>query len=464
MKRPAAVATFLLVCLVAAGVVGLASPVEAASENRMTPVVRAVRDIAPSVVNIATEQDAATGGPFSGLRDPMWDKFFKDYFERYRPNDRPETSLGSGLIIDSTGYILTNEHVILRASRVKVTLQDGRTFNARVVGSEPARDLAVLKIDADKPFPTARLGDSADIMIGETVVAIGNPFGLSNTVTTGVISASERTIRTDSGRVYVDFLQTDASINPGNSGGPLLNLDGEVIGITTAVYGQAQGIGFAIPINSARRIVDDLIQYGKVHYGWFGIRIKDIPPRVRQSLGYNGPGRIYVSMVFPDSPAAKAGVQEGDLIESVGTHKSPAADAYRSIILGYTVGTPVDFVISRNNETRTITVTPTGFPKSMVDPYAWTLLGLDVKPASASEAKSLRLPGGKGLMIRRVKQGSAAEKIGIRPGDALLAIDSRELRDEDDFASAVAALRLKSSSVVLVQRGPYAYYISLELP
>jgi S1-C subfamily serine protease len=301
-------------------------------------------------------------------------------------------------------------------------------------------------------------------MIGETVIAIGNPFGLSNTVTTGVVSAMERTIRTEAGRVYVDFLQTDASINPGNSGGPLLNIDGEVIGINTAVYGQAQGIGFAIPINSAKRIVEDLIQYGKVHYGWFGIRVKELAPRLRASMDYRGPAQLYVSMVFPESPAAQAGVKEGDLLEAVGPHKAPAADAYRSIILGYTVGTKVTFVINRKGKTFDIDITPTGFPKSMVDPYAWTLLGMQVGPASAREAQTLRLPEGKGIIVRKVRPGTPAEQIGIRPGDALLAVDSKDVRDGDDFAVAVAALRLKSATVVLIQRGPYAYYLSLPLP
>ncbi|MCZ7584559.1 MAG: trypsin-like peptidase domain-containing protein [Deltaproteobacteria bacterium] len=238
--------------IAAAMVIGFAAAAHAA--ERVTPVVEAVRSVGPAVVNISTEQ--VQRGDFPVFQDPRYEKFFREFFEFYQqPSTRAkmeEHTLGSGVVVDPEGYILTNEHVVLGSGRLRATLSDGRSFEARVVGTEPAKDLAVLKIDGDAPFPAARLGRSKDLMIGETVIAIGSPFGLSNTETTGVVSAMERTIRTESGRVYVDFIQTDASINPGNSGGPLLNINGEVIAVNTAVYGQAQGIGFAVPIDSAK--------------------------------------------------------------------------------------------------------------------------------------------------------------------------------------------------------------------
>ncbi|MCB1155014.1 trypsin-like peptidase domain-containing protein, partial [bacterium] len=249
-------------------------PAQAQAE-RVTPVVEAVRRVGPAVVHISTEQlrDDLRFSP-----NPIIDRYYREFFERHGPNQPEARALGSGVIIDKAGYILTNEHVIMRTGPIKVTLSDARTYTAKVIGSEPARDLAILKIDGDKPFPTAPLGDSSDLLIGETVIAIGSPFGLSNTVTTGVVSATGRTIRSDADRVYLDFIQTDASINPGNSGGPLLNINGDVIGINTAIYGDAQGIGFAIPANSAKAIVEDLIQFGQVNYGWFGVRVQPLNP------------------------------------------------------------------------------------------------------------------------------------------------------------------------------------------
>lgn len=451
-------------CRIALLVFLLGVTVPEATADRVTPVVRAVRLVGPSVVNISTEQKLGREGSFSYFRDPLAEKLFRDFFGKFKPRSYQETSLGSGVIIDAGGYILTNEHVVLRSGRVKVTLQDGRVYQARVVGADTALDLAVLKIEGDEAFPVAPLGNSKDILIGETVIAIGSPFGLSNSVTTGVVSALHRTIRAGQDRIYVDFIQTDASINPGNSGGPLLNIEGEVIGINTAMHGQAQGIGFAIPIDSAKQIVEDLIRYGKVHYGWFGLRVKELGPRKKQSLHYDGPGGLYVSVVFPGSPAEKGGIREGDIVEKVGTHRVARLDAYKSVILGYTVGHEVEFHLSRGGEKLRRRVMPSGFPRAMVAPYAWTLLGLKTSPARKWELRALKLPEGKAMIIREVRKQGTAARIGIRPGDALLELDDKRIRDEEDYARAVAALRLKTSTVILLQRGLYRYYLSLPLP
>ncbi len=434
-----------------------------AQANRVTPVVEAVQKLGSSVVNISTQQRIGREGPFSYFNDPVYEKFFRDFFDSRQSNRIQETPLGSGVIIDSKGYVLTNAHVILRSGRIKVTLKDGTSYTAGVVGAEKALDLAVLKIQGDGPFPAAPLGDSKTLMIGETVIAIGNPFGLSHTVTTGVISALHRTIQAEQ-HVYVDFIQTDASINPGNSGGPLLTIDGKVVGINTAIFGQGQGIGFAIPIDSAKQIVEDLIRYGKVHYGWFGIRVKELTTTARRALNYDGAKGLYVSLIFDGSPAHKAGIEVGDIIEAVGPHQVDQLNAYKSVILGYTVGNEVTFKLDRRGEKISRSVVPTGFPKNMVKPYSRTLLGIEVSKATHSEASQLRLPGGTGIIIRRIRKGSPAAELGLRPGDALLELDDKVLRTEDDFAKAVAALRLKTSTVVLVQRGSYGYYLSFPLP
>ncbi|MBW2175211.1 MAG: trypsin-like peptidase domain-containing protein, partial [Deltaproteobacteria bacterium] len=234
---------------------------------RENAVVKAVKNVSPAVVNISSEYEVVKrSNPFFdfGL-DPFFDSFFKDFFEPNYKRRYKRNSLGSGVIIDGTrGYILTNEHVIARSAKITVLLRDERELEAELVGAAPDFDLAVLRIQSKEPLPAIQMGNSDDLMIGETVIAIGNPFGFSNTVTTGVISALNRSIQAES-RTYRDFIQTDASINPGNSGGPLLNINGDLIGINTAIYSKAQGIGFAIPINKAKRVVDDLIRYGEIH-------------------------------------------------------------------------------------------------------------------------------------------------------------------------------------------------------
>ncbi|MCB9479033.1 MAG: trypsin-like peptidase domain-containing protein [Deltaproteobacteria bacterium] len=432
-----------------------------AEADRVTPVVEAVRRVGPAVVHISTEQlrDDLRFSP-----NPIIDRYYREFFERHGPVQPEARALGSGVIIDKDGYVLTNEHVIMRTGPIKVTLSDGRTFTAKVVGSEPARDLAVLKIDGDQPFPTAPLGDSSDLLIGETVIAIGSPFGLSNTVTTGVVSATGRTIRSDNERVYLDFIQTDASINPGNSGGPLLNINGEVIGINTAIYGDAQGIGFAIPANSAKAIVEDLIQFGQVNYGWFGIRVQSLTPAIRNTLGYTGKGGLYASVVFAESPAAKAGLKPGDVIEKVGPYKVDAPDTYRSAVRGYTVGSTVDITFFRDGATRSVNITTTGFPEAMVAKYSWILLGWKVAPLTKSQSAKLGLPAGFGMRITEVQPDSVAAKFGIQAGDVVLEINTNEIANESAYNVAVAGLRLKSSAVVLLQRGGYRSYVSLPLP
>jgi S1-C subfamily serine protease len=230
---------------------------------RRTATVRAVEKVGPAVVNITTERVVRRRSPFSGFGgDPLFDQFFRDFFS---PRTRNQTvqSLGSGVVIDPEGRVITNEHVVARASRIRVSLADGREFEATLVGADPNNDLAVLQIDTEEELPWVAPGSSRDLLVGEPVIAIGNPFGLSNTVTTGVLSATDRSINTN-GRTFHGFLQTDASINPGNSGGPLLNAEGTLIGINTAIYQGAEGIGFAIPIDVARRVVAELIEHGEV--------------------------------------------------------------------------------------------------------------------------------------------------------------------------------------------------------
>src|SRR6266571_9504787 len=307
------------------------SPALAQDASRRSPVVIAVEKASPAVVSIISAQEVERGdNPFSG-GDPFFDEFFRDFFEPFRQR-QTEQSLGSGVVIQPDGYILTNEHVILRSGKIQVQFADERKFDARLVGADSDSDLAVLKVDSSKALPNLPLGNSDDLMIGETVIAIGNPFGLSHTVTTGVVSALNRSLNTD-GRTYYDFIQTDASINPGNSGGPLLNIKGELVGINTAIYGKAQGIGFAIPISRAKRIVQELISHGAVEAPWIGLAVQTLTPELAHHFSLRDRQGVLIRTVEPGSPAARIGVERGDEVLGLsGTQTKTLTEFRRKII------------------------------------------------------------------------------------------------------------------------------------
>ncbi|HPQ41721.1 MAG TPA: trypsin-like peptidase domain-containing protein, partial [bacterium] len=307
-------AKWVIFCFCIAAVSVMAADGMGTAMERETPVVRAVRKVEAAVVNISTEKVVS-------VRDfnPFGNDWIFEYFNPYRRPQRNVTrqSLGSGVIIDPEGIILTNEHVILPASKINVTLADGREFEAELVGAARRFDLALLKIETGESLPYLSPATSSDLMIGETVIAIGNPFGLSSTVTTGVLSAKNRTItfqdeETRRTHTYYDFLQTDASINPGNSGGPLLNILGELVGINTAIYARAEGIGFAIPIDKAKRIIDDLLELGEVPRIWLGLQVQDLNDVLMRHLGIDRSEGVLVSEVRKDSPARIAGLMPGD--------------------------------------------------------------------------------------------------------------------------------------------------------
>src|SRR5881409_3037402 len=298
-------AAALLIAALALPAVAAARGAESDPERRSL-VVQAVEKASPAVVNVSTEQVVERrASPFPFPQDPFFEEFFRDFVDP-RPRRFKTTSLGSGVIVAADGTIVTNVHVIQRASRIQVTLIDQREFDAKLVGADADADIAVLRIKAGGDLPHIPFGTSADLMIGETVIAIGNPFGLSHTVTTGVVSAVGRSLR-DEDRTYTDFIQTDASINPGNSGGPLLNIKGELVGIDTAIYGKAQGIGFAIPVDRARRVMKDLVSYGEVRRVWVGLAVQDLTPNLAQHFGVRR--GVIVAEVEAKSPAADADLE-----------------------------------------------------------------------------------------------------------------------------------------------------------
>ncbi|MFT3707891.1 MAG: trypsin-like peptidase domain-containing protein [Archangium sp.] len=406
---------------------------------RRSPVVQVVEKVSPAVVYVGTVQVVETR---------FRPRSFVDLFAGPQEERRAVEGLGSGVIIDASGLIVTNDHVIRGASEIHVVLADGRQVAAEVVGSDADTDLAVLKVNAKGPLPFAKLGTSSDLMIGESVVAIGSPLGLKKTVTVGVVSALGRTIRNEE-RVFNDFIQTDASINPGNSGGPLLNIDGEVIGINSAIISSAQNIGFAIPADKVRRIVDELKEFKKVRPAWVGMDAQPLSLELAKRLGWDRTFGAVVSAVDEGSPALEAGVQRGDIVMQVGTTQVENADDLKSRLRSATAKSPVQLKIFRAGQELAVTVTPIEFPQKLVDSMVWDRLGF-------------RLKAGKGeMVITAVRPNSQAARIGFEPGDVLLRINQTELSTADALKEAVTQARGTGSALLIVRRGRYGYSMTL---
>jgi Do/DeqQ family serine protease len=435
--RLASVKWWLLASLV------LASSAHADLARRRDAIVEVVQKVSPAVVYIGTEQEVESR--FRGRRSFLEDFFGGGgYAERRRVQ-----GLGTGVIIDAAGTIVTNDHVIRGASAIHVVLADGRTLEAEVLGSDSPNDLAVLKVSAKEPLPTAKLGTSSDLMIGETVIAIGSPFGLSKTVTAGVVSATGRTFRAEDGTVYNDFVQTDAAINPGNSGGPLLNVDGEIIGINTAIFASAQGIGFAIPADKVRRIVDELTRFGKVRAAWVGIDAIDLPSHVAGQLGWDRSYGALVAGVEPGSPAEQAGVRRGDVVAEMGGSRITDAEDFNTRVRGYPARSAFPLVLFRDGGLRTLQVTPVEFPPRLIESLAWERLGLRVKDARGAVA------------ISGVRPGSVAQEVGLETGDVILRVNNQPVANTEVFREALLTARRGRSVLLLVRRGRYGYHITL---
>jgi Do/DeqQ family serine protease len=437
--------------LAAAATVWFASPTEGRNGDRETPVVRAVRGAAPAVVNISTKEQYGGSSYHSFGGSDLFDRFFQEFFDSFEPPRHTWQSLGSGVIVDGAkGYILTNHHVIAQASEVKVGLADQREFPAEIVGADPGSDLAVLQIQADDRLPDLKMGDSADVMIGETVIAIGNPFGLNHTVTTGVISAVHRSVRSRD-RTFRDFIQTDASINPGNSGGPLLNINGELIGINSAIYDRAEGIGFAIPINKAKRIMADLISYGQVHPPYLGLNLQSLDQRLAAYFNAPSASGVVVTAIDPQSPAEKAGLQRGDVITRLDHHQVESVEDYEDILRGYTARTKVQIKAHRQGRSRSFQVDTREFPDRRAHEIYWDRYGLKIGQPDRES----------GAPITDVRRGSAAHRTGLKPGDRILRINEIDIHSRDQAVQAMARYRFREGLSMIVTRDGRAYRVSL---
>jgi serine protease Do len=419
---------------------------------RRTAAVQVAEKVGPAVVSVLTETEVQQRSPFEGFRgDPFFERFFRDFFDPGMP--RTAQSLGSGVIIDAEGHVLTNEHVVGRASRIKVSLQDGRELDATLIGADPNNDLAVLRIETDEKLPWVAPGSSADLLVGEPVIAIGNPFGLSQTVTTGVLSALDRSLRASEDRAFYGFLQTDASINPGNSGGPLLNAEGSLIGINTAIYQGAEGIGFAIPIDTARRVVDELLRHGAVAPVWLGVELQDLDVRLHEVLDLpRGTKGALVSGVAAGSPAERAGLKRGDLVLKASGHAVPTARDLYGIIERATPGEELTLEVRRDGARREIVARAERVSDATVTALAERMLGLALAPA----------PKG-GFQVKRVRPASGAARIGFQPGDLVVAINGRPLDDGEAFQRTVLGLQGRTRALVVVQRGSGRYHVTVPL-
>jgi Do/DeqQ family serine protease len=423
-----------------------AAPLPAAETSsslaaRRTPVVAVAEKVSPAVVNVSAE---------SVVRDV--DPFFGTFFG---PSERRTQSLGSGLIVDANGIVVTNAHVIEGASRIVVTTLDGRELDADVLGSDRDADLAVLKLKV-RGLPAIPLGRSSDLMIGETVIAIGNPFGLSHTVTSGVLSAMGRTVPSERGeRVFTDFLQTDAAINPGNSGGPLVNILGEVIGINTSIIQGASGIGFAIPADRARRVVDDLLRYGELRPLWTGVRLLTIDAELAQRAGLAARRGAMVFKVYPDSPAAAAGLREHDVVGTVNGHAVTAREDVVTALYTAPSGNALDLDVKRGDRTLKMSLKAVPPPEGLGRQLLTRNVGLEVEEGRG-ESKGA-------LVIRRVADGSVAASKGLRPGDLILGANGQEVRSAEALGREVLRGVERGGLLLAVQRGRYVYNLDFPL-
>jgi serine protease Do len=432
------------------------------------PFVEVVKAATPAVVNISTtrvvrNQEGFPRTPF--FDDPFFRRFFgDDFFRQFEiPRERREQSLGSGVIVDPSGLIVTNNHVIAQADEIKVLLGDKREFTGKLLGTDPKTDIAVIKIKA-KDLTAAPWGDSDQLKVGEYVLAIGNPFGLNQTVTMGIISAVGRA---NVGIAdYEDFIQTDAAINPGNSGGALVNVRGELIGINTAIFtrsGGYMGVGFAVPSNMARVVMESLAETGKVIRGWLGVSIQDIDADLAEKFGLDETRGALVGDVTEGSPAEKAGIRPGDVIVTYNGRSVESSTSLRNMVAQTNVGGEVKVKIIRDGKPKVLKVTVGEFPREFAEtglgPSAGqeesaALAGLEVTDLTAEIARRLNLSDlvKAGVVILRVESGSSADRAGLQEGDVILEVNSRSLKNVNDFKNLTSRIKKDEGDLLLVHR------------
>jgi len=472
MKRFLVLACMLLVTI---------SLYAARSNDLGSATVKVASDIGKSVVSISSEvkektgsfRDFYFGSPFEEFEGDFFQRFFEEFFGAMPEQEYKRLGLGSGVIIDEEGYILTNEHVVSGATQIKVKLSDGRELDAQIKGADKRSDLAIIKVDAGN-LPAAKLGNSDTLQIGEWVVAIGNPFGFAienpePTVTVGVVSALRRYIpalgRRE--RSYDDLIQTDAAINPGNSGGPLVNLDGEVIGINTAIItttGGYQGLGFAIPINKANKILDKLIKGEKILYGWLGVSIQDLNDDLRNYFGIKEPEGVIIVKVYKDSPAQEGGLQEGDLILSFNDQPIKTTRDLVKTVSFAEVGTSAAVRVLREGKEQSVKIKigkrPEDIEEMELGPAEEVgeageavFRGMAVEDLTQVQKKVFRIPEreAEGAVITYIEEDSPAQRSGLMVGDIITKVENKKIKDKKDFVSLTS--KIKGDCLLKTNRG-----------
>ncbi len=433
--------------------------------------------VKPSVVSITTvkvfkhPKRRFHGDRPERRRDPFRDFFGDDFFDRFMPRQRPPEgefktkSLGSGVIVDKRGYILTNNHVVADMDELKVKLSDKREFDAKIIGTDPQTDLAVIKIEGENLIP-AKMGDSDEMKPGLWAIAVGNPFGLTSTVSVGVISAIGR-----SGvgiAQYENFIQTDAAINPGNSGGPLLNIKGEVIGINTAIFtrtGGYQGIGFAIPVNMAKSVLRDLIEKGKVTRGWLGVVIQNLDPSLAKQFDVDVTEGVLISDVQDDSPAKEAGFERGDIVIEYDGRKIADINELRNKVAQTEVGKKTKVKVLRGSKEKTLTVKIGEQPADLfaTGPFPGGKdLGMTVQDLTEELAGSLGYEGESGVVVSAVEQGSPAAEADIREGDLIKEVNREKIANVKEFKQALRKSEKGKDVLLLIRRGMHTRFVIIK--
>jgi len=483
-KRYAAIACFCL--LVAAGREGVLSESLGASkasfwtEVSSRPTGRAqvpsfaevAEQLKPAVVNISTTQ--VVQGPSQRFRGPQGPQPFDErdpfgeLFERFfrgsaGRREAHKGSLGSGFIIAKDGYIITNNHVVEHATDIKVSLSNAEEFAAKVVGTDPQTEVALIKIEAHHELPVVPLGDSDQLRVGEWVIAIGNPFGLGQTVTAGITSAKGRVIGAGA---FDDFIQTDASINPGNSGGPLFNLDGEVIGINTAIVPMGQGIGFAIPINLAKEVLIQLRQKGRVTRGFLGIQVQEVGPKLARSFGIEQQRGALVAYVQPGSPGERAGIKTGDVIVEFNGHQIASLHDLPRLVANTPPGRNAGVRLIRQGRERALRVQISDTPKELIRKSEPGVpaeeLGLRVQEQKRDTPQELGSTNSPAVVVADVEEGSPADESGMSRGDVILEVNRQQVVNVQDFQAALGDSANGKSVLMLIRRGDRTVYVGLQ--
>lgn len=429
-------------------------------------------EVIPVIVSISSEKVVKVkDSPFS--REPFKDFFGDDFFGRFFRIPTPQgeirqRGLGSGVIVSHDGYILTNSHLVSGAEKIWVTLSDERKFEAKIVGTDAKSDVGVIRIEAHN-LPVAKLGDSDKVKVGEWVLAIGNPFRLAHTVTAGIISAKGRS--SVGLAEYEDFIQTDAAINPGNSGGALTNLKGEVIGINTAIAtrsGGYQGVGFAIPVNMAKEVMDQLISTGKVIRGWLGVIIQDVDSDMAEALGLERAEGVLIGDVKKDSPAEEGGIKREDVIIRFDNQKVDGAVGLKHMVAGRKPGTEVKVEVLRDRRKKDLLIElgemPSSDSPSVEAPELTEKLGIEVEELSPNLARRLGYSGQKGVVVVGVELSSLAQLAGIKRGDLIQEINREKIKSLDDYNRALGKAKKGESILFLVRRGEDTLFVAVRVP